>query len=115
MEAPVPGACVFCDDHGATVHLCEKAPRLTVRNLVDEADAVAKAAGLAATVNVVHRLLKRGPTRRSVRVLALQISRDRRASGMDVDFFVKEEERARSESSQSSLLELVTPLPSSNY
>jgi hypothetical protein len=58
MEATVPGVCVFCDDHGTVAHSCEKAPRLTVRNLLDEADAAAKAAGLAATVNVVHRLLK---------------------------------------------------------
>jgi hypothetical protein len=30
MEATVPGVCVFCDNHGAAAHLCEKAPRLTV-------------------------------------------------------------------------------------
>jgi hypothetical protein len=30
MEATVPGVCVFCDDHGPAVYLCEKAPRLMV-------------------------------------------------------------------------------------
>lgn len=113
MEAPATGVCVFCDDHSAAAHSCEKAPKLTVRNLLDEADAAAKAAGLAATVNVVHRLLKRGPTRRSVRVLASQISGEGMPGAIDVDFFVKEEERARSDSSHSSLPELVTPPPSS--
>jgi hypothetical protein len=105
MEATVPGVYVFCDDHGAATHLCEKVPRLTVRNLLDEADVAAKAAGLAAIVNVVHRLLKRGHTRCSVRVLASQISREGMPSAIDLDLFVKEEERARSESSHSSLPE----------
>jgi hypothetical protein len=115
MEATVSGVCVFYDDHGAATHPCEKAPRLTVRNLMDEADAAAKAAGLVATVNVVRQLLKRGPTRRSMRVLVSQISGEGMPGAIDIDFFVKEEERARSESSHSSLPELVTPLPSSKY
>jgi hypothetical protein len=115
MEATVPGICVFCEDHGAAAHPCEKAPRLMVRNLLDEADAAAKAAGLAAMVNIMHCLLKLGPTHRSVRVLASQISGEGIPSGIDIDFFVKEEERARSESSHSLLPELVTPPPSSEY
>jgi hypothetical protein len=44
-----------------------------------------------------------------VRVLVLQISRDRMPGRIDVNFFVKEEERVRSELSHSSLPELVTP------
>jgi hypothetical protein len=115
MEAMVPGVCIFCDDYGAAAHPCEKALRLTVRNLLDEVDAAAKAAGLAATVNIVHRLLKRGPTRCSVRVLASQISGEGMPRAINVDFFVKEEERVRSELSHSSLPELVTPPLSSEY
>ncbi|KAJ7337616.1 hypothetical protein DFH08DRAFT_812939 [Mycena albidolilacea] len=50
---------------------------------------------------------------RSVRVS--QISREGMPSAIDVNFFVKEEERARSKSSHSSLRELVTPPPLSEY
>jgi hypothetical protein len=50
-----------------------------------------------------------------VRVLASQISGEGVPGAINVDFFVKEEERARSESSHSSLPELVTPPPSSEY
>jgi hypothetical protein len=35
--------------------------------------------------------------------------------GINIDFFVKEEEQGRSKSSHSSLPELVTPLPLSEY
>lgn len=115
MEAPITGACVFCDDHSAAAHPCEKALRLTVRNRLDEADAAAKAAGLTAMVNVAHRLLKQGPTRRSVGVLASQISGEGMPTAINIDFFVKEEEQVRSESSHSSLPELVTPPPLSEY
>ncbi|KAJ7301429.1 hypothetical protein DFH08DRAFT_978748 [Mycena albidolilacea] len=76
-------------------------------------DAAAKAAGLAATVNIVHCLLKQGPTHHSVRVLASQISGEGMPGAIDIDFFVKEEERARSELSHSLLPELVTLPPSS--
>ncbi|KAJ7319143.1 hypothetical protein DFH08DRAFT_819563 [Mycena albidolilacea] len=99
MEVTVPGVCVFCNDHGTAAHPCEKAPRLTVRNLLDEADAAAKAAGL-------------GPR---VRVLASQISGEGMPGAININFFIKEEERARGESSHSSLPELVTPPPSSEY
>jgi hypothetical protein len=30
MEALATGVCVFCDNHGAAAHACEKAPKLTV-------------------------------------------------------------------------------------
>jgi hypothetical protein len=86
-----------------------------MQNLVDEADTVAKVAGFAGTVNVIHRLLKQGPTHHSVHVLVLQISRDRMPGRIDVNFFVKEEERARSKLFHSSLPELVTLPPSSKY
>jgi hypothetical protein len=76
MEAPVTGACVFCGDHSAAAHTCEKVLRLMVQTLLDEVDVAAKAAGLVATLNIVHCLLKYGPTGRRVRVLASQISRD---------------------------------------
>jgi hypothetical protein len=52
MEAPVTGACIFCDNHSAAAHLCEKALRLMVQNLLDEVDVVAKAAGLTATLSI---------------------------------------------------------------
>jgi hypothetical protein len=54
-------------------------------------------------------------------VLASQISGEGMPGAINIDFFVKEEERARSESwarsesSHSSLPELVTPPPSSGY
>jgi hypothetical protein len=111
MEVPATRVCVFCDNHSTAAHPCKKALKLMVRNLLDEADAAAKAAGLAATVNIVYRLLKRGPTCCSVRVLASQISGEGMPGAIDVDFFVKEEERARSELSHSSLPELVTLPP----
>jgi hypothetical protein len=85
MEAPVTGACVFCSDHSAAAHTCEKALRLMVQTLLDKVDVAAKAAGLVATVNIVHHLLKCCPTCHSVRVLASQISRDGRPGGINVN------------------------------